>query len=188
MFLDWFTIQYTRFGTIPCIKLYPTIACEVCKSGYCKPNTIASYAMKMFRIEFKGLYFGTHRNEFNCVFGSKQLRNYAALSRAMGIRLFPFLSLQMLGGRLCRSFQSCKHLRCSPCTANQSSISLGVTAAAYQKNVNHCYRGHTNSDRFLHGKRYPIISGLQIRMHYEKNDFVIFNQNLCCGYAIEQSQ
>ena len=104
-----------------------------------------------------------------------------------GFTVFPFLSLQMLGGRLCRSFQSGKHLRCRPCTVNQSSISLGVTAAAYQKNVNHCYHGHTNSDRFLHGKRYPI-SGLQIRMHNKEIILLFFNQNLCCGYAIDSSQ
>ena len=91
----------------------------------------------------------------------------------MGVRLFPFLFLQMLGGRLCRSFQSCKHLRCRPCTVNQSSLSLGVTAAAYQKNVDQCYSGHTNSDRFLHGKRYPI-SGLKDKIE----DILLFLLNM----------
>ena len=41
--------------------------------------------MKKFVIEYQGflLHFCTHTNEFNCVFGSKQLRQYAALSGAM---------------------------------------------------------------------------------------------------------
>ena len=70
MFLDWFTIKYTRFGTTPCINLYPTIACAVCKNGNRKTNDIASYSMKKFWIEYQWflLLFCTHRNKFNCVF------------------------------------------------------------------------------------------------------------------------
>ena len=74
-----------------CINLYPTIACVVCKNSNRKPNTIASYALKKFGIEYQGflLHFCTHRNEFNCVLESKQLRKYAiyALSGAMVVPL-----------------------------------------------------------------------------------------------------
>ena len=86
MFLDWLTIQYSRFRTSPIINLYPTIASVVCKNGNRKLNNISSYAMKMFGIEYRGflLRFCMHRNEFNCIFGSKQLRQYAIRSLIWG--------------------------------------------------------------------------------------------------------
>ena len=49
MFLDWFTIKYTRFGTMLCINMYPTIASVVYKNG----NRKASCAMKKFGIEYQ---------------------------------------------------------------------------------------------------------------------------------------
>ena len=66
MFLDWFTILYTRFGTTPCINMYPCL-CSNCNR---KQNTIASYAMKKFGIECQGflMLFCMQRNEFICVF------------------------------------------------------------------------------------------------------------------------
>ena len=80
----------------PCINLYPTTACDA-KNDNRKQNTIASYAMKKFRIEYQGflLRFCMHRNYFfvrteiilialsgpqNCV-----NTQYAALSGAMAI-------------------------------------------------------------------------------------------------------
>ena len=50
-----------------------------------KLNTIAPYATKKFGIEYQEflLRFSTHRNEFNCVFRSTKLRQYATLSGAM---------------------------------------------------------------------------------------------------------
>ena len=65
----------------PCINLYPTTACDA-KNNNRKQNTIASYAMKKFGIEYQGflLRFCTHRNYFNCVFRSTKLRKYAIRS------------------------------------------------------------------------------------------------------------
>ena len=66
---------------MPCINLYPTTDCDAKKDNR-KLNTIASYAMKKFRIEYQGvlLRFCTHRHEFNCVFRSTKLRKYAIRS------------------------------------------------------------------------------------------------------------
>ena len=52
------------------------------KNDNLKLNTIASYAMKKFGIEYQGflLRFCTHRNEFNCVFMFTKLRKYAIRS------------------------------------------------------------------------------------------------------------
>ena len=60
------------------MNLYPKIACVVCKNGNRKLYTIASCAMTKFGIEYQGflLRFGTHKNEFKCVFRSKQLHKY----------------------------------------------------------------------------------------------------------------
>ena len=65
----------------PCINLYPTTACDA-KNDNRKQNTIASYAMKKFGIEYQGflLRFCTHRNYFNWVFRSTKLRKYAIRS------------------------------------------------------------------------------------------------------------
>ena len=65
----------------PCINLYPTTACDA-KNDNRKQNTIASYAMKKFGIEYQGflLRFCTHRNYFNCVFRSTKLSKYAIRS------------------------------------------------------------------------------------------------------------
>ena len=65
----------------PCINLYPTTACDAKKDNR-KQNTIASYAMKKFGIEYQGflLRFCTHRNYFNFVFRSTKLRKYAIRS------------------------------------------------------------------------------------------------------------
>ena len=65
----------------PCINLYPTTACDA-KNDNRKQNTIASYAMKKFGIEYQGflLRFCTHRNYFNCVFRSTKLRKYTIRS------------------------------------------------------------------------------------------------------------
>ena len=65
----------------PCINLYPTAACDA-KNDNRKQNTIASYAMKKFGIEYQGflLRFCTHRNYFNWVFRSTKLRKYAIRS------------------------------------------------------------------------------------------------------------
>ena len=59
-------------------------------------NTIASYPMKKFVIEYQGflLHFCMHTNEFNCVFGSKQLRQYAIRSLIWGYDL--------IGSRTCK--------------------------------------------------------------------------------------
>ena len=45
------------------------------QKGNHKLNTIAQYAMKSTELRYQGflLRFCTHRNESNCVFGSKQL-------------------------------------------------------------------------------------------------------------------
>ena len=45
------------------------------QKGNHKLNTIAQYAMKSTELRYQGflLRFCTHRNEYNCVFGSKQL-------------------------------------------------------------------------------------------------------------------
>ena len=82
----------------PCINLYPTTACDA-KNDNRKQNTIASYAMKKFGIEYQGflLRFCTHRNYFNCVFRSTKLRKYAIRSLIWSyvyiyrIISFPFL-------------------------------------------------------------------------------------------------
>ena len=52
--------------------MYPTIVCVVCNQ---KLNTIAQNAMKSTELRYQGflLRFCMHRNESNCVFGSKQL-------------------------------------------------------------------------------------------------------------------
>ena len=65
----------------PCINLFPTTAFDA-KNDNRKQNTIASYAMKKFGIEYQGflLRFCTHRNYFNCVFRSTKLRKYAIRS------------------------------------------------------------------------------------------------------------
>ena len=63
-------------------KIDSTIACVVCNNSYHKPNTIASYTMKKFGIEYQG--FLLCFNEFNCVLGSKQLRKYAKRSLIWG--------------------------------------------------------------------------------------------------------
>ena len=65
----------------PCINLYPTTACDA-KNDNRKQNTIASYAMKKFGIEYQGflLRFCTHRNYFNWVFRSTKLCKYAIRS------------------------------------------------------------------------------------------------------------
>ena len=56
------------------------------KNSNRKPNTIGSYAMKKFGIEHQGFYWVFVRTEinFNCVFGSKQLREYAIRSFIWG--------------------------------------------------------------------------------------------------------
>ena len=81
MFLDWLTIKLTRFGTTPCINLYPTTVCDV-KNDNRNLKTIASYATKKFGIEYQGflLRFCMHRNEFNCLLRSTKLRKYAIRS------------------------------------------------------------------------------------------------------------
>ena len=48
-----FKVPQYRFGTMPCINLYPTIACVVCKNGNHKLNTIAQYAMKSSELSIK---------------------------------------------------------------------------------------------------------------------------------------
>ena len=72
---------------MPCINLYPTIACVVCKNSNHKPNTIASYAMKSLELsieDFNCFFVHTEMNLFaflgpnNCV-----NTQYAALSGAM---------------------------------------------------------------------------------------------------------
>ena len=77
----------------PCINLYPTTACDA-KNDNRKQNTIASYAMKKFGIEYQGflLRFCTHRNYFNCVFRSTKLRKYAirSLIWSYAILVHPF--------------------------------------------------------------------------------------------------
>ena len=87
MFLDRFTTKYTRLGTMQCISLYPTIAFVVFKNGNHKPNTIVQYAMKCSELSIKDfhcVFVCAHINEFNCFFGSKQLRNYAIHSLIWG--------------------------------------------------------------------------------------------------------
>ena len=76
------------FSTRSCINLYPTFACVVCKNNNSKLNTKESYTTKKFGIEYQGflLHFCMHRNEFNCVFGSKKLFKYA-------IHMQPYLGL-----------------------------------------------------------------------------------------------
>ena len=72
---------------MPCIILYPTSACVVCKSGNHNPNTIAQYAMKSSELSIKDFYCVFVRTEMdliaflgpsNCV-----KTQYAALSGAM---------------------------------------------------------------------------------------------------------
>ena len=83
MFLNWFT----RFGTTPCINLYPTIACVVCKNSNHKPNTIGQYAMKSSELSINDFYCVYVRTEMNLIafLGPSNCVNtqYAALSRAM---------------------------------------------------------------------------------------------------------
>ena len=67
MFLDWFTILYKRFGTTPCINLYPTIACVVCKNGNHKSNTIAQYAMKSSELSTNDFYCVLIRTAMNLI-------------------------------------------------------------------------------------------------------------------------
>ena len=86
MFLDWFTILQTRFSATPCINLYPTTACDA-KNDNRKQNTIASYATKMFGIEYQGFYCVFVRTEIDLIAfsGPRNCVNtqYAALSGAM---------------------------------------------------------------------------------------------------------
>ena len=56
------------------------------KKRQSQTDTIASYAMKKFGIEYQGflLCFCMHKNEFNCIFRSKQLHKYAIRSLIWG--------------------------------------------------------------------------------------------------------
>ena len=78
----------------PCINLNPTTACDA-KNDNRKQNTIASYALKKFGIEYQGflLRFCTHRNYFNWVFRSTKLRKYAIRSLIWSyVKVFAYLS------------------------------------------------------------------------------------------------
>ena len=69
---------------MPCINLYPTIACVVCKNGNHKPNTIAQYAMKSSELSIKDFY---------CVFVRTEMNLIAFLGQSDWVNTQPYLGL-----------------------------------------------------------------------------------------------